>query len=177
MGETQALQKVQAFFQLAQGDLGENSLLNRGQIVAHVHGIKDGEEGAVVPMVVIFVGVGIQDVLRVRMHLQKFFHGGLADGVGLGLVHFHHDFKVLGFLLFQIAELDELGHHAGAHLLSAEHVGKVAAALFHAQKVANFCTGKTGLGLDAGGLVFFQVFTEVRKLVDVNVLFHVLKYN
>ena len=106
-------------------------------------------------------------MLRIGVQFQDFLHGRVACGVAFCLVQFHQGFKILGFFLVEFQDFDELGYHAGANLFAPDHIGKVTAALFEAQKVANFSTGKMGLRFGAGYLVFFQEFTKMRKLIDV----------
>ena len=106
-------------------------------------------------------------MLRIRVQLQDFLHGRVACCVAFCLVQFYQCLKILGLFLVKLQNLDELLHHARADLLSPENVGKVAAAFLEAQQVANFGTGKMGLCVGAGRLVFFQELAEVRKLVYV----------
>ena len=125
-----------------------------------------------VPVVIIFVGVRIEDVLRVRVQVQQFFHGGATGCFVFCLVELDHGFKILCGFLVESENFDKLGRHAGADLFPPEDVGKVAARLGEAEHVADSGTGEFRVGLDSCGLVFFQILSEVRKLIYVYIVFH-----
>ena len=125
-----------------------------------------------VPVIIVFIGVRIEDMLRIRVQVQQLFHGGAAGGLGLCLVELDHGFKILGGFLVEAEDLDEFCRHAGADLFSSENIGKVTARLGEAEHIANSGTGELRVGLDSGRLVFFQVLAEVRKLINVYIIFH-----
>ena len=125
-----------------------------------------------VPVVVIFVGVGIEDMLRIGVQVEQFFHGGTAGGLGFCLVELDHGFEILGGFLVEAEDLDKFSRHAGADLFPSENIGEVAARFGEAEHVANPGTRELRVGLDSGRLVFFQVLAEVRKLIYVYIVFH-----
>ena len=125
-----------------------------------------------VPVIIIFIGVRIEDMLRIRVQVQQFFHGGATGRLGFCLVELHHGFEVLCGFLVEAEDFDKLGCHAGADLFPSENIGKVAARLGEAEHIANPGTGELRVGLDSGRLVFFQVLAEVRKLINVYIVFH-----
>ena len=77
-------------------------------------------------------------------------------------------------VLVEAEDFDKLGCHAGADLFPSENIGKVATCLGEAEHIADSGTGEFRVGLDSSRLVFFQVLAEVRKLVNVDIVFHVL---
>ncbi len=125
-----------------------------------------------VPVVVVFVGVRIEDMLRIRVQVEQFFHGGTAGGFRFCLVELDHGLEILGRLLVEAEDLDKFRRHAGADLFPSENIGEVAARFGEAEHVANPGTGELRVGLDSGRLVFFQVLAEVRKLINVYIIFH-----
>ena len=125
-----------------------------------------------VPVIIVFVSVRIEDMLRIGVQVQQFFHGGATSCLGFCLVELDHGLEVLGRFLVEAEDFDKLGCHAGADLFSSENIGKVAARLGEAEHVANSGTGELRVGLDSGRLVFFQVLAEVRKLINVYIVFH-----
>ena len=125
-----------------------------------------------VPVVIVFVVVRIVDMLRIRVQVEQFFHGGTAGGFRFCLVELHHGLEVLCGFLVEAEDFDKFGCHAGADLFPSENIGKVAARLGKAEHIADSGTGEFRVGLDSGRLVFFQVLAEVRKLVNVDIVFH-----
>ena len=171
-GEAQLFQKRQRVLNLSEWNFREDSLLYRCQVICNVHSIKNSKHCAMVPMVIVFVSVRIEDMLRIGVQVQQFFHGGATGGFGFCLVELHHGLEVLGGLLVEAEDFDKLGCHAGADLFPSENIGKVAARLGEAEHIADSGTGEFRVGLDSGRLVFFQVLAEVRKLVNVDIVFH-----
>ena len=125
-----------------------------------------------VPVVVVFVGVGIEDMLRVRVQVEQFFHGGTACRIGFCLVELDHRLEIFRGFLVETENLDKLGGHAGADLFPSENIGEVTSRLGETQHVANPSTGELRVALDSCGLVFFQILAEVRKLIYVYIVFH-----
>ena len=113
-------------------------------------------------------------MLRVRVQVQEFFHGGTAGRFGLCLVELDHGLEVFCGFLVEAQDFDEFCGHAGANLFPSENIGKVTARLGESEHIANPGTGEFRVGLDSCRLVFFQVLAEVRKLINIDIVFHII---
>ena len=112
-----------------------------------------------------------------RIDLQEFFHGVLADRIRFCLVELDHGFKVFRFLAVEFQNFDELLDHARGNLFAAENIGEVASGFGKPEPCADFGTAKRRLYKSPCALIFREILAKMRILKDVGQFFHFLNIN